>query len=103
MIKRQLEKQIIKNLADSKAIILLGPRQSGKSTLVQMIQPFLKPPVVWWNGDETDIRSLLENPTSTRIKSLLGKSKSVVIDEAQRIENIGICIKLIVDNIKNVK
>jgi hypothetical protein len=103
MIKRGLETVITKKLKDNKAIILLGPRQAGKSTLLQLMQPQLKQPVAWWNGDETDIRSLLEKPGSTQLKSLIGNNKTVVIDEAQRIENIGLCIKLITDNIKEVK
>jgi predicted AAA+ superfamily ATPase len=103
MIERSLENIVRKNLKDNKAVILLGPRQTGKSTLLQLIQKHLKQPIAWWNGDETDIRSLLEHPTSTKLKSLIGKNKTVVIDEAQRIENIGLCIKLITDNIKNVK
>ena len=103
MIKRSLEGIIAAKLKDNKAIILLGPRQAGKSTLLQLMQTQLKQPIAWWNGDETDIRSLLEKPSSTQLKSLIGNNKTVVIDEAQRIENIGICIKLITDNIKDVK
>ena len=103
MIKRGLEAVIAANLKDNKAIILLGPRQTGKSTLLQLMQPQLKQPIAWWNGDETDIRSLLEKPSSTQLKSLIGNNKTLVIDEAQRIENVGLCIKLITDNIKGVK
>lgn len=103
MIERCIEHIILKKLKESKAIILLGPRQAGKSTLMQMIQEKFNQPVTLWNGDETDIRSMLENPTSTKLKLLIGKNKTVIIDEAQRIENIGLCIKLITDNIKNVK
>lgn len=103
MIERSIEHIITKKLKDNKAIIVLGPRQAGKSTLLQSIQKKFSQPVAWWNGDEADIRSLLEHSTSTKLKSLIGKSKTLVIDEAQRIENIGLCIKLITDNIKNVK
>ncbi|MBI5858432.1 MAG: ATP-binding protein [Sphingobacteriales bacterium] len=103
MIKRRLESSISNRLKDKKAIILLGPRQAGKTSLVDSMQKQFAQPVVFWNGDEADIRSLLEHPTSTKIKNLIGHHKSVVIDEAQRIENIGLCIKLITDNIKNVK
>jgi uncharacterized protein len=103
MIKRSIRDTIATKLKDNKAIILLGPRQAGKSTLLQMMQPQLKQPIAWWNGDETDIRSLLEKPSSTQLRSLIGNNKTVVIDEAQRIENIGICLKLITDNIKEVK
>ena len=103
MIKRSLQTIVAAKLKDNKAIILLGPRQAGKSTLLQQMQAQFKHPIAWWNGDETDIRTLLENPSSTQLKSLIGNNKTVVIDEAQRIENIGICIKLITDNIKEVK
>ena len=103
MIKRGLEESIATKLKDNKAIILLGPRQAGKSTFLQLLQPQLKQPIAWWNGDETDIRSLLEKPSSTQLKSLIGNNITIVIDEAQRIENIGLCIKLITDNIKGVK
>lgn len=103
MIKRSLEPIITAKLNDNKAIILLGPRQTGKSTILQLLKKQLKQPTAWWNGDESDIRSLLEKPTSTQLKSLIGNNKTLIIDEAQRIENIGLCIKLITDNIKNVK
>lgn len=103
MISRFCQKQVEAHLNDTKAIILLGPRQAGKSTLLEQMESEFSKPVLWWNGDEADIRSELERPTSTRLKSLIGKAKTLIIDEAQRIENIGLCIKLITDNIKQVK
>ena len=103
MIERFLAKNLKKKLGDTKAIIITGPRQIGKSTLLQQCQAKFKQPVAWWNGDETDHRTLLENATSTKLRSLIGKNKTVVIDEAQRIHNIGLCMKLITDNIKTVK
>ena len=103
MIHRSLQNNIAAKLNDHKAIILLGPRQTGKSTIIRLMKDQLAQPVAWWNGDETDIRSLLEKPTSTQLVSLIGNHKTLIIDEAQRIENIGLCIKLIADNIKTVK
>ena len=103
MIKRSLEPIITAKLKDNKAIILLGPRQTGKSTILQLLKKQLKQPIAWWNGDESDIRSLLEKPTSTQLKSLIGNNKTLIIDEAQRIENIGITLKLITDEFKEVQ
>jgi len=103
MIKRQLSDQIKQKLVDGKAIIITGPRQVGKSTLMQQSEPLFKWPIAWWNGDETEYRSILENATSTKLKSIIGKNKTIIIDEALRIQNIGLCIKLIIDNIKSVK
>jgi predicted AAA+ superfamily ATPase len=103
MILRNISDSIESKLTDDKAIILLGPRQVGKSTLLSQLSPKFKEPVLWMNGDDADVRSLLENPTSTQLKSVAGNARTWVIDEAQRIKNIGLCIKLVVDNIKTVK
>lgn len=103
MIKRLLESTLIKRMADKKAIILLGPRQSGKTTLIKHLTERSGKKLLFWNGDETDVRTMLEKPTSTKLRNLIGKNRLLVIDEAQRIENIGLCIKLITDNIPEVK
>ena len=93
----------MERLFDKKVIIVLGPRQTGKTTLLKEIVLLSTNETLWWNGDETDIRQILRNPSSTMLKSLIGKHKLLIIDEAQRIENIGLCIKLIYDNIEGVK
>jgi len=103
MISRAISNSIEKHLSDNKAIILLGPRQVGKSTLLQQLSSKFTSPIIWWNGDDADIRSILSNTTSTALRSLLGKAKTLIIDEAQRIDNIGLTIKLIIDQLKDVK
>lgn len=103
MINRLLENLLEKKMADKKAIILLGPRQAGKTTLIKHLTEASKQNLLFWNGDEADIRTVLEKPTSAKLKNLIGQHKLLVIDEAQRIKNIGLCIKLIVDNIPGVK
>lgn len=103
MINRTLQTIILSRLSDKKVILLLGPRQSGKSTLMHQLEPSFKKPYTFWNGDEADLRAALEHPTSTRLKALIGKYKTLVIDEAQRIQNIGLCLKLIHDKIPGIK
>ncbi|MGY6521328.1 MAG: AAA family ATPase, partial [Mongoliitalea sp.] len=102
-IQRLLQDKLTKKLQDPKAIILFGPRQVGKSTLLKHHADRFQTPILWWNGDDADIREMLGSPSSTKLKTLIGKAKTVVIDEAQRIQNIGICIKIIVDNFPDVK
>lgn len=103
MIKRHIAALIEKRMNDNKAIILLGPRQSGKTTLTKQLVEKSGKSFLWLNGDETDVRSILSKSTSTGLKKIIGKNKILIIDEAQRIENIGLCIKLITDNIPDVK
>jgi predicted AAA+ superfamily ATPase len=102
MIKRTLESSVKNGLNDKKAIIILGARQVGKTTLLKMIFGGDES-VLWLSGDEPDVRSIFQEATSTRLKALIGDKRHVVIDEAQRIKNIGVNLKLITDNLKDVK
>jgi len=102
MIKRTLELQIREQLKKQKIIHIPGPRQVGKTTLLSRISSYLENPVLWLNGDESDVRTMLDNPTSTRLKQIIGNNKTLIIDEAQRVREIGIVLKLINDNIKSV-
>lgn len=102
MIHRILEDQITPLLNSGKAIIIMGARQVGKSTLLETI--FRRQEnVLWMAGDDLDVQELFSQVTSTRLKALLGKSKTLIIDEAQRIPDVGLRIKLITDQIKDVQ
>jgi predicted AAA+ superfamily ATPase len=101
MIGRILNNTIENRLNKGKAIVLLGPRQVGKTTLVN---DFLsKRDFLFLNGDDADVREQLENAGTTKLKAILGDHKFVFIDEAQRIKGIGIIAKLIIDQFKDVQ
>ncbi|EKF55258.1 hypothetical protein I215_08436 [Galbibacter marinus] len=101
MINRTLHQKIQKRLFKGKAIIIFGPRQSGKSTLVEGV--LRDKDYLYLNGDDADIRDVLTNTTATKLKTVIGQRKLVFIDEAQRIPNIGLTLKLITDQIKTVQ
>lgn len=103
MIKRHIAEIIKANLNRKNAILLTGARQVGKTTLVKSIAKELNVSYGFWNCDEPDIRQILNAPTSSFLKNLIGNNKLIIIDEAQRIEDIGLTAKLIVDNIPDVK
>lgn len=102
MIARHLENNILPILESNKAIIIMGARQVGKSTLLrQMLGQ--RQDVIWMNGDELDVQEIFSNMTSTRIRAILGNKRILVVDEAQRIANIGLRLKLITDQVPNVQ
>jgi len=103
MIKREIESIIKERLFKKKAIIISGPRQVGKTTLVRNIVNGLTLPHVWFNGDEPTTTSLFRNISSGELKHMFGVNKIVVIDEAQKIENIGLTLKIIVDTLPEVQ
>lgn len=101
VIKRTLQKNIEKSLFKEKIIIIYGARQVGKTTLVKEIQKKYNSrnnDSIYLNCDEIDVRQALTDKTSTEIKAFLGNNKLAIIDEAQRVKNIGITLKLIADN-----
>lgn len=96
-IKRSLQPAIEKRLFKGKALIVTGARQVGKSTLLRQIANTTHESVLVLDCDEPDVRSALSDVNSIELKSLLGNNKVILIDEAQRVRNIGITMKLITD------
>ena len=80
----------------------MGARQVGKSTLLHSLLD-RDETVLWLNGDDDDVRELFRSISSTRLKAIVGNRKTVVIDEAQRIEDIGLRLKLITDQMPGVQ
>ena len=101
MIKRSLEIQVNERLFKGKAILIFGPRQCGKSTLVETMLDGMD--YLHLTGDAADVRELLSNTNADSLKTIIGRYKILFIDEAQRIENIGLTLKLITDQIKEVQ
>lgn len=101
MYKRTLYKELINRLGSGKAIILMGPRQVGKTTLIESILQGKE--YLLLDGDDSKTKTLLNEPNTEEIRAILKNHKLIVIDEAQRIEGIGITMKIIIDRLKDVQ
>lgn len=102
MITRILQKSINNKINTGKAIVILGARQVGKTTLLKTLFGNLEE-VLWFNGDEMDVQALFSAISASRLKTIFGAKKIIIIDEAQRINDIGLRMKLIVDQIPEVQ
>ena len=98
MINRLISSVLKRKFFRGKAIIIVGPRQVGKTTLLKMLADEFDRKVLVWNCDEPDIRRKLSDPTSTVLGAETSGYDIVFIDEAQRVQNIGITLKLLIDN-----
>lgn len=101
MIPRKLEQIIQQKTGTGKAIIIVGPRQVGKTTLLNSV--LASKNFLFLDGDDPVTRTLLTNANTEQLKDLIKDKPFVFIDEAQRIENIGITIKIIIDQIKTTQ
>ena len=102
MIQRFLQKEIQDRLFKGKVILIFGSRQVGKTTLLKNISKTFDK-VQWFNADEVEVQSLFETASLSNFKTILKPNALIIIDEAQNIKDIGIKLKIIVDNIKSIQ
>lgn len=101
MYHRTLASTLNKKIGSGKAIILVGPRQVGKTTLIKSLIEDKKH--LFLDADDPTVRSILNNPNTEQIRSIIGSNKIIFIDEAQRISGIGLTLKIITDQFKDVQ
>ncbi|MCH5600399.1 ATP-binding protein [Niabella ginsengisoli] len=101
MIIRFIQKEIEAKFGKKKAIVLIGHRQVGKTTLIENMLSEKKH--LFLNCDDPTVKNQLTNANTEQLRNLIGNYKIVFIDEAQRIENVGITLKIITDTFKDVQ
>ena len=100
MINRIITKSVAADFFQGKVIAILGPRQVGKTTLLSQLSiPITE--TLWLNCDNIDDCQALENQTTTGLQHLVGQKRYVIIDEAQRVKNIGLTLKMMADTFRN--
>ncbi|MBN2728109.1 MAG: ATP-binding protein [Bacteroidales bacterium] len=101
MFERTIENVIKAKFGSGKAIIVAGARQVGKTTLLKKILE--DKDYLFLDADDPTTRALLQNPTTEQIRTIIGDHKYVFLDEAQRISGIGLTLKIITDQFKDVQ
>lgn len=92
-----------KSLLPNKVVVILGPRRCGKTTLVKKFLETVKLKYLLVSGEDISVKNYLSSQSIEKLKGFVGKSKILVVDEAQKINQIGLNLKLIVDHIEGIK
>ena len=100
MISRLINHSIVSDFFQGKIIVILGPRQVGKTTLLSQLS-IPQNETLWLNCDNMDDCAVLTNQTTTELQHLVGGMRFVVIDEAQRVQNIGLTLKMMADTFRD--
>lgn len=103
LIDRTILPQLIKSLVPNKVVVLVGPRRVGKTVVIDQVIKKTTEPYLLLSGEDFEVLSLLENRSIQNYKNILGDIKLLVIDEAQKIPDIGNKLKLMVDHIEGLK
>lgn len=103
IIDRKIENLIQLARQPNKVIVLLGPRRVGKTVLLNKIMEQIEQPFIFMNGEDLLTTQTLERRSTIHYKNLLGEKKLLIIDEAQKIPDIGKVLKLMIDNIEGLE
>ena len=103
MITRKIESVILESLVPGKVVILLGARRTGKTVLLKKIVSMISEPSIFFNGEDFEVQRLLENRSVANYEMILGTTKLLVIDEAQKVPEIGKILKLMIDSIPGLR
>lgn len=92
-----------KLVAPNKVVVIYGPRRVGKTTLLEHFIQDLKKPYHFVNGEDFSIQQALSSQSIDKLTNFVGEKKWLIIDEAQKIPDIGLNLKLIVDSIPEIR
>jgi len=99
MINRKIGEKIKEAInGERRVIIIYGPRQAGKTTLIKHLLSEIKEEFDYFTGDDLYAQNIFSRNELESLKKAI-KSNVLVIDEAQKIENVGLSLKLIFDNL----
>jgi len=102
-IPRIVESQVKRYLRPNKVVVILGPRRVGKTMLIQKILSETTELYLLLNGEDVETRNLFQRRSIKSLESILEGKKFLIIDEAQKIPDIGNALKLMVDEISGLK
>ncbi|TAD81500.1 MAG: ATP-binding protein [Bacteroidetes bacterium] len=97
MIERTLRQVLATRIDFKKAIIIFGPRQTGKTTLAKALATQLQQPFVYFNGDASVTKTLWKTENIAALTQSFGTKKIVILDEAQMIDQVGLICKQLID------
>lgn len=102
-LSRKAEILIKNKLSPGKVLILLGARRVGKTFLLKKLSKQTNEKTIFWNGEDFAVHELLKRRSIQNYKNVIGDATLLIIDEAQKIPDAGLILKLIVDSFEDLK
>ena len=101
-IARFVAEEIMADIGKQKVLMLYGSRRVGKTKILDFIKQKYNDKVLYVTGEDVEVQAILNNRTIRNYKQLVGNQTIIIIDEAQYVPNIGLCLKLMIDQVKGI-
>ncbi len=103
-IHRHITSDFVDNIVPGKVLVLLGARRTGKTFFIkELIENYITEPYILLNGEDMAVAEIFKIRTVENFKALVGSKKLLIIDEAQKLPEIGRALKLMIDTIEGLK
>lgn len=102
-IHRNCESSVLQWLKPQRAVLIKGARRTGKTELVKQIREQFEGKTEYLNAEDADVQNMLSQRTIQNYRNLFSKADLLIIDEAQVIPEIGLKVKLILDEVENIR
>jgi len=103
LIEREITDSILRKVKPGKVVIINGARRVGKTILLRELIKKINEPFILLNGEDFNTLELMARRSAENYRQLMGSKKVLIIDEAQKIPDIGMILKLIADELPSVK
>lgn len=102
-VPRALLDRLTRAVAPGKVVVLYGPRQVGKTTLLRRYVREHDPEALFVSGEDPPVREQLEGQSVARLAAFVGGRRTLIVDEAQRLREVGLILKLLVDHLDGLR
>ncbi len=102
-IPRALLETLHQAVAPNRVVVVHGPRRVGKTTLIRQYMRRHDPDALLVSGEDIDVRAFLESQSVARLRAFVGRRRTLIVDEAQHVRQIGLNLKLLADHVDGLR
>ncbi|MCY4661276.1 MAG: ATP-binding protein [Acidobacteria bacterium] len=102
-IPRALLEPLRHAVAPNRVVVVHGPRRIGKTTLIRQYMRQHDPDALLVSGEDIDVRAFLESQSVARLRAFVGRRRTLIVDEAQHVRQIGLNLKLLADHVDGLR
>lgn len=92
-----------RSVAANRVVVVYGPRQVGKTTLVRHYVRQYDPDALLVSGEDIAVREYLESQSLAKLRTFVSRRRTLIVDEAQHVRQIGLNLKLLVDHVEGLR